>query len=154
MSDHFILHLILNMKKTWVLFLSNTENERNSLSVYACAKGAPVLLEKRELLDCNTSKMKLFNRPGALYTRQSFQPSFSAIELFNLTLKQRGSSVDISWDPLNLQEQATFIKNYTVYDDNNAKQLISKGIVKSFFPHLKMIFVIYLYINDIILFPL
>lgn len=92
-----------------------------------------MLLEKRELLDCSMSKMKLFKRPGALSVQQRFQQSFSVTGLFELKLKQQGSSVEISWDHLKLQEQATFIKSYTVYYTNSQKQLnLSKGIVKSF----------------------
>lgn len=82
----------------------------------------------------------MFKRPGAPSVQQYFKPAFSVIGFFKLKLKQKGSSVEISWDYLNLQEQAAFIRNYTVYYANSRKQLhLNKGIVKSFFFHPKMI---------------
>lgn len=88
-----------NQTHATVHFKTFDKGASKSLSVYACTKGAPVLLEKRELLDCSMSL---------------FKP---------LRLKQRGSRVEISWDHLNLHEQETFIKGYTVYYANSQKPL-------------------------------
>lgn len=101
-----------------------------------------MLLEKRELLDCSMSKMKLFKRPGAHSVQQYFKPAFSATGLFKLKLKQQGSNVEISWDHLNVQEQATFIKSYTVYYYTNSQKQLNRieGIVKSSFLFFPLIF--------------
>lgn len=58
----------------------------------------------------------------------SHPPSCSVIDFFKLKLKQQGSSVEVSWDHLNLQEQGTFIQSYTVFYANSQKQLkLTKG---------------------------
>lgn len=97
-----------------------------------------MLLERRELLDCSMSEIKSEpDCPDALsIQRRSTPPSSPAAGLFKpLKLKQRGLTVEISWAHLNLQEQETFINNYTVYYAKSQRRHdLSKGIVKYFFP--------------------
>lgn len=109
------------------------------LSVYACTKGAPVLLEKMELLDCSTGESQSPERPDCTFHAAVLTPlSFPATALFEpLKSNQLGRTFEISWDRLNLREQKTFIKSYTVYYTNSQKQLNQSECKWVFFFHSK-----------------
>ncbi|XP_077398719.1 leukemia inhibitory factor receptor-like [Vanacampus margaritifer] len=78
------------------------EGVRYLLSIHGCTHGAPVLLEKIE----GYVKEKLI-QDGLFQT---------------LKWEQRDMDVEVSWDPVALQDQSTFIQGYILYyRDNNSR---------------------------------
>ncbi|KAM4719644.1 oncostatin-M-specific receptor subunit beta-like [Anableps anableps] len=77
------------------------DGQRYSLSIYACTRTSPLLLEKKE----------------GYVTETRIQG-----ELFkSLRYKQQGSNVEISWDPVPLREQTAFISGYVLYCRNKTE---------------------------------
>uniref|UniRef100_A0A3Q2XCX1 Leukemia inhibitory factor receptor-like n=2 Tax=Hippocampus comes TaxID=109280 RepID=A0A3Q2XCX1_HIPCM len=83
------------------------EGVRYLLSIYGCTPGAPVLLERRE----GYVKEKII-QDGLFRT---------------LNWKQRDMDVEVSWDPVALQEQSAFIQGYILYywENNSSVMNIS-----------------------------
>ncbi|XP_034459078.1 leukemia inhibitory factor receptor-like [Hippoglossus hippoglossus] len=84
----------LKVPRTNVFLKNFTEGQRYSMSISACTREAPLLLETRE----------------GYVKEQRIQD-----DLFkNLTLKQKVSDVEVSWDRISLKEQTAFIQGYVL----------------------------------------
>ncbi|XP_051907296.1 leukemia inhibitory factor receptor-like [Hippocampus zosterae] len=81
------------------------EGVRYMLSIYGCTRGAPVLLERRE----GYVKEKII--PDGLFR--------------TLNWKQRDMDVEVSWDPVALQEQSAFIQGYILYYGQNNSSVMN-----------------------------
>ncbi|KAM9841122.1 leukemia inhibitory factor receptor-like [Aulostomus maculatus] len=82
-----------------------TDGLRYSLSVYSCTRRAPLLLDRRE------GYVKEKRIQDGLFKR--------------LTWKQRGSDVEVSWDPVSLPHQTAFIQGYIMYCLDNSNVFIN-----------------------------
>lgn len=103
-----------------------TDGLRYSLSIYACTRTAPLLLEKKEGYVTETPIQK---------------------DLFqSLQYEQKGSDVKIYWDRVPLREQSAFINGYILYyqemdhqvstvttDDPEATSLVVKNLKSSLY---------------------
>nr|XP_019961882.1 PREDICTED: leukemia inhibitory factor receptor-like [Paralichthys olivaceus] len=105
-SGHSMVDWLRVHQTNVTIFSKNFHSgQRYSLSISACTREAPLLLETRE---------------G--YVSEERIPD----NLFKIRrLKQKGSIVEMSWDPISLTEQTAFIQGYVMYysdgDKNNGQ---------------------------------
>uniref|UniRef100_A0A3P9LMT7 Fibronectin type-III domain-containing protein n=1 Tax=Oryzias latipes TaxID=8090 RepID=A0A3P9LMT7_ORYLA len=82
-----------------------TDGCRYFLSVYACTRGSPVLVERREGYATETRIQ------GTLFQ--------------SLNHKQRNLDVEVSWDPIPLSRQTAYIHGYNLYCWNSNKHVVN-----------------------------
>ncbi|XP_061657607.1 leukemia inhibitory factor receptor-like isoform X3 [Syngnathoides biaculeatus] len=102
------------------IFSNFKDGVRYLLSLHACTHRAPVLLERME---------------------GYFKEKLIQDHLFTLKWKQKNMDVEVSWDPVALEEQSAFIQGYILYywdnisrvmnvstDNSHATSLIAKNL--------------------------